>query len=58
MKASETTAPRLNKAEFFKAAHAITKGRCKKYYGSYAKAFAIVLKELYASGGLVWAFNC
>lgn len=49
---------RLNKAEFFKFAHAVTKGRSIKYYGSYKNAFAVVLKELYAKGGLVWSFNC
>lgn len=53
-----TTAPRLNKSEFFKQAHTIAKFRCVKFYGSYRNAFAAVLKELYAQGGLVWAFNC
>lgn len=45
----------LNKSEFFKQAHAIAQCRCTKYYGSYQKAFGVVLKELYAQGGLVWS---
>lgn len=52
-----TTAPKLNKSEFFKAAHQIAKFRSVKFYGSYRNAFAVVLKELYAQGGLVWGFN-
>lgn len=48
---------RLNKSELFKIAHQIAKFRSVAYYGSYQKAFGVVLKELYAQGGLVWSWN-
>ena len=47
----------LTKSELFKLAHQIAKFRCKVYYGSYQKAFGVVLKELYAQGGQVWGWN-
>lgn len=47
----------LNRSELFKYAHLIAKARSVKYYGSYQKAFGVVLKELYAKGGMVWSWN-
>lgn len=47
----------LTKSELFKQAHAIAKFRSVAYYGSYQKAFGMVLKELYGQGGLVWSWE-
>lgn len=47
----------MTKSQFFKHAHQITKMKNLAYFGGYQKAFAHVLKELYAQGGLVYGFR-
>jgi len=47
----------LTKSQMFKQAHSITRLKNIAYYGSYQKAFAVVLKQCYVDK-LVYGFNC
>lgn len=47
----------LTKSEILRQAHAITRMKNIAYFGSYQKAFAHVLRGLYAQGGLVWSWS-
>lgn len=44
------TERQMTRSAFLKFAHKVTAGRNIAFYGSYQKAFAAVLRELYAAG--------